>query len=71
VLKLIGLVALVVAGLVAWVVVPIARTSSSGSWCDRAHRYEYEQRLTHDGELPWAAGMRVGLVGCAKAHTPR
>jgi hypothetical protein len=26
--------------------------------------YAFGQRLTHDGELPWAASVRVNLSSC-------
>lgn len=72
VLKVIGLVLLGLAAAAAWIVVPIASTNGGGSWCDRAHRYEANQRLTHHGSPPWSTDMRVGLSGCGSIgpHLP-
>jgi hypothetical protein len=54
---------LVICGLGVWFVFPIAREPGS-SWCARVNTYAFGQRLTHDGELPWAASMRVSLSSC-------
>lgn len=54
---------LVLCGLAGVYVFPIA-TADGSSWCARVNSYTYAQRLTHDGDLPWAAEMRWGLSGC-------
>lgn len=60
---LIGLVLMAVVGAAAWVAVPMVH-GRTGSWCDRVRAYEYGQRLTHFGNAPWDADIRVGLSGC-------
>lgn len=54
---------LVLCGIAAVFVVPIAASSGS-SWCARVNSYAYAARLHNDGDLPWAAEMRWGLSGC-------